>query len=470
MKKRLRKCGGCGERFLLKEELEKHGDKYFCHVCLDKFYPYCDCCGNRYYRTSLRKLTGANLRYCRKCYRDETFTCDGCQIVSPRDNGILTASDTWYCNDCADNHTFFCEDCENTFDLANEEAQSVCGGDRVVCGECRDNNYTLCDGCGEYQQNDYVHYCERCDEQYCERCNHDCGGGSFREVTSSPLYGTNKGKYLIIKRLVGTEIEAEKGELCDLSEDLDDKCGIVEDGSLDSTGIEVLTPPASLNEAEKIIKDACKSLKRAGFDGTKNCGLHVHIDARDFKNNSAKLARVLRTVYAVEDLLLSMMPSSRWDNHFCLRLSHQYSFNDFGKNMKLEMFESKWYKTISKSDIDCYKTQKHDGKGTRYCGLNLHSTMYRGTIEFRYHSGTVEHQKILKWIYLLLKIINYATKRYEDKEIVSLYSQPTTQSKLRKFFEIFRIRKDIQDYIKARIKKFNPGFKYYNNGNNKIDS
>ena len=466
MKEKLRECPRCGRRLLLEEKLLSHNGKQFCYICIEKSYPRCKHCNNRYYRNKVIRLSDGQ-RFCKECYKNETFACDYCKGIFSSSEKVTTTVDTHYCRHCAGSHTFFCEDCENIFDRADKRPYRVCSDNRVVCIECRDHNYIYCDNCGIYRHSGDVYYCERCNVYYCNSCEHSCCDGDFRETILAHQYGTKNGKYLTINRLIGVEIEAENGDLCKLSEELDNRCGIAEDGSLNSKGAEVITPPASLNEAEKIIKDACMSLKKAGFDATRSCGIHIHIDARDFKNSPVKLARVLRTVYAVEDLLLSILPPSRWDNRYCLRLSTQYSFNNFRGKIRIDDFESKWYKTVNKLAIKDYKTQKHDSKGTRYCGLNMHSTMYRGTIEFRYHSGTIDWQKILKWAYILLKVINYATKRYEDKEIIALYSQPTTQSKLRKFFMTFRIRKEIQHYMKARIEKFNPGFKYYNNGKGK---
>ena len=76
-----------------------------------------------------------------------------------------------------------------------------------------------------------------------------------------------------------------------------------------------------MNKAEEFVKHACRRLKDADYSVETSCGLHVHLAAEDFKNNSTKLAQVLRTAYASEDILLSMLPSSRWNNDYARRIA-----------------------------------------------------------------------------------------------------------------------------------------------------
>jgi hypothetical protein len=302
-------------------------------------------------------------------------------------------------------------------------------------------------------------YCESCGEDYCDNCGHECPSNSaLRDPSIVPCHGKKKGEYLKIDRLIGVEIESEEGNAETLSEKLPDECGIEEDGSLDDGGVEVVTPPASLDEAERIITESCNALKEADFVINRTCGLHVHVDARDFKSDTKKLSHLLRTVYAVEDVIFSMLPPSRWNSNWCERLSKKYGFDDFKKTMTLADFEKKWYLNATEEEIEKSKGSKHDCKGTRYHGLNLHSTMYRGTVEFRYHSGSMEPSKILSWAGLLLALVDYSIKRYKDQDINELYSMPVTEMKLRRMFALLKIPDQTQKYIQERIAKFNPKF------------
>ena len=139
-----------------------------------------------------------------------------------------------------------------------------------------------------------------------------------------------------------------------------------------------------------------------------------------------------------------------------------YKFDDFKGRFNLDKFDSTWYKMRDKSRIKEMKKRKNDS-GTRYCGVNLHSAFYRGTIEFRYHSGTLDPIKILKWTNILLQLVEYATKNYSNHEITTLYNADTSKAKLNYFCKIFRIRGDIKKYMRNRIDHFNPKFKKFNN-------
>lgn len=463
-----RRCKHC-KQLHPPEYFANINNKLYCFICADTLFPNCNGCGTRVYRTRLRRLANGD-RVCRKCYKERTFECDKCETLFLKDHMTKTEGNKEYCPRCRGIEAFYCTGCDKWLDRGEGVVTHSVHDNHedLACATCFEGNYGQCDGCGYYWQNDSLGHCDNCDYYTCDNCSCNCEDDDHeednRKLNPAPQRGDKKGKYLIVDRLVGIEIEAENGNSRILSETLPIGYGIVDDASLSSDGKEVLTPPASLNKAEAIIKKACDCLKESGFKGLASCGLHVHLDAQGFRNDPIKLAQVLRTAFAIEDILLSMQPPSRWDNDYCVRLSKQYSFDSFKGKIKVDDFESKWYRTVVKDKINHDKQNKYDSKNTRHCGLNLHSTMYRGTVEIRYHAGTIDSIKILKWIYVLLKIINYATLKYNNKEVIALFSQPTSQKKLEKFFKIFGIRKDIRVYMEKRIQKFNPKFKSYTNG------
>jgi hypothetical protein len=94
---------------------------------------------------------------------------------------------------------------------------------------------------------------------------------------------------------------------------------------------------------------------------------------------------------------------------------------------------------------------------SRYTGFNLHSLYYRGTIELRHHSGTINAQKIINWINLNLAILDYASKRFNEKELMELMNQKSFVRKLQGFYDLLRLGKPLRSYITQRVKKFNYG-------------
>ena len=205
------------------------------------------------------------------------------------------------------------------------------------------------------------------------------------------------------------------------------------------------------------INRVCTGLKRNDAEIDASCGLHIHIDGRDFQSNSQKISQLLKTFLSVEDILFSTQPSSRRNNQYCRPLFKKYLFKDF--NLKrLDTLERKWYKTTDKRAIDSNKRHKyHD---SRYYAINLHSLFYRGTVEIRMHAGTLSPDKIINWINTCLTIVEYSLNNYDKDKIKSLYDSQLDENKLKAFFDIFKMNKNLEKYVYSNVKRFNGNFKY----------
>ena len=55
----------------------------------------------------------------------------------------------------------------------------------------------------------------------------------------------------------------------------------------------------------------------------------------------------------------------------------------------------------------------------RYFGTNVHARFYLGTIEFRYHEGTVYSKPIREWIQFLNRIMTASTKLHKNPILCS---------------------------------------------------
>jgi hypothetical protein len=257
-------------------------------------------------------------------------------------------------------------------------------------------------------------------------------------------------------RVVGVEIETERGDdRYGLAYDLPDYIGVETDGSLDDTGIEIITPRASGDELGRILQSTCKTIANHNFMATKSCGLHIHLDGRhDFieerEIKGAKVSRLLRAYYAIEPMLYAMLPASRFDNHYCLSIRGLYDYSKL-KTCNPEKLEVIWYKEMDKDSRNQRKNNKYDN--TRYCGINLHSLFYRGSIEIRYHSGSIDYQKIKNWIRLNQAIIDYVVKRYRESEIIGLIKRPERYN-VAEIAKVLRLPPDLVEYINERILNF----------------
>jgi hypothetical protein len=442
-------CPDCNRNVPISEIRFINDDRSVCNSCFEN-YSACDDCGDIFLHVDMYSTVDANAIYCEECVEEDTFICNNC---------------------------------EDRFD--GDAYHSTPNGN-VYCEGCRTDNFTLCRGCAEEFEDNLIHECTRCSEYFCNNCwethphNESNLSPAQRRANervrrqaeeqlmrdhqmrnpnrkpSTKFFKGKTGTYLTIDRFVGIEIEAERGDNYGLGTILPPEVGVSRDGSLSDRGVECQTPPASLDKAEDFVMKTCAGLKGKGYKGTTKAGLHVHIDARDIKKSHKKITQVIKTYYAVEDILFSVLPPSRWQNRYCQRLAKDYLYANFKKNKSNKDLEKKWYKEQNEGVILSRKLEKYDN--SRYFGLNIHSLFFRGTIELRYHSGTVNERKILNWVELQLKIFDWAINHYEEEAVEKLFNMETSWNKFNNLMGLLNISYTIRDYLTDRINKFNPDF------------
>lgn len=377
------------------------------------------------------------------CY-EEYYQCSNCEKYTYVDNSYYLEGEYTYCQDCYDENAFECKNCN-----ANCRSEDSDLSAYRICSNCQ-INYIECEDCNTLVELDYSFSCDACDYTYCEDCytsDHQHDGS--RDGDYSPISCTTKGSKIKIKRFVGVELEAEDGDRSQLFDNLDSSCGIDDDGSLNN-GSEVKTPPRELKDLEDMIKHTTQIMRDAGFQIHDTCGLHVHIDGSDFRTNYSKIAQLFRTFYVIEPIIYAMLPSKRRHGTYSQPLFRDYSFNSISTHIKPDKIDEAWYQG---------SPMKHDHHhGSRYHGLNLHSLFYRGTVEFRYHSGSLNPTKILNWINFLLHAVEYATEKYKYDDIIKIRRMKNPKRKFDFIMKLFKIDRVSQEYLKSRILKNSPGY------------
>lgn len=248
-----------------------------------------------------------------------------------------------------------------------------------------------------------------------------------------------------LTRLVAVEIEVagydrsghKLNQVCDRW-----GAAIVGDGSLPEGGFEVNTAPAGGDLWVRQIEEMCEALTtmRAYVNG--RCGLHCHVDARDFQ--AYDLRRLVKLYSKLENSLYALLPPERRANTYCRPCAKQFLrlFKDARLPGSLKrvsgghqrrsairalrraqrgQVEEALYTpgqsmpaaNAPHGDQQSYrdalmerKRRKYDG--TRYNALNVHSYFFRGTIECRMHPGTVDPRNIINWGTLWAGILQYA--------------------------------------------------------------
>lgn len=345
---------------------------------------------------------------------DRPHSCDDCERCE--DCGC-ECTRCPHCNDVTDS---LCERCEKCSDCCSCE---TCSYGRYGSGHRVESTCESCNLCSDHCE---CYYCEGCDSrttEVCNSCDH-CNDCCSCSNSDAPRY-SGKFDYLgtstkEIPRYVSLELEYAKCDdtypVTQVCERWKDYC--VEDGSLPDEGFEINTNPSRGETFGKHIADVCSSMRNAGADVNRSCGMHVHVDARDLNwHDIYKLALIYMRV---EDALFAMQPSSRQSNRYCERVDSTYRLNAkaykhellnklYGHNFPKDRKEGKPGITYKKNKRVFYeRNEKYHT--ARYFALNLHTFFYRGTIEFRHAASTTNTEKATNWGLVCMWIVERASK------------------------------------------------------------
>lgn len=183
---------------------------------------------------------------------------------------------------------------------------------------------------------------------------------------------------------------------------------IASDGSIDAESgyfgieIKVLTKANNMANLEKL----CKWLNDNGAKVNKSCGLHVHLDVRNYDDQVRRLM-VERFANSL-NILTMMVPKSRLSSNYC-KIGASYS--------------------------------------DRYHAVNATAIDKFSTVEIRLHSGTVNFTKISEWCQLLQAI--------KHNDMLTAYKPRKLGTFLDKF-TLTELSSKTRAYMLERIKQFSP--------------
>jgi len=229
---------------------------------------------------------------------------------------------------------------------------------------------------------------------------------------------------------------------------------IVYDGTLPAAGFEINTAPAGGDLYIRQITEICDSLAEAGAKVDERCGLHVHIDARDFNYND--LYRLIKIYAAIEPTLYSMTPSHRHRSEYAIGCGNYLDAHIAGGREKISHIELKRaivtaIYTIGNSGYRVHKRGAGPGTG-RYFALNLHSWFYRGTIECRLFDGTIDKNEIIDWGILWANILDFAARMSDDEVSAAMNKDKSYES----LIHIVKGNSELESFIERRYEKYKP--------------
>lgn len=192
---------------------------------------------------------------------------------------------------------------------------------------------------------------------------------------------------------------------------------IVHDGSIQGRHtFEINTAPASGDKFVKQINEICEALNTDKAKVNKSCGLHVHVDARDF--NFYDVRKLVFLYEKLEDALYGIVAPSRRQSTYCQPCGPKFVKN-LEQNIVPKDNEKTLIKNVYGSEENIAYLKRNKYHSARYAALNVHSWVYRGSIECRMHQGTVNAKKIIAWGMLWAAILDYAFT-HTEKQIKSL--------------------------------------------------
>lgn len=200
------------------------------------------------------------------------------------------------------------------------------------------------------------------------------------------------GKNEIAGNKVGIEIEAE-GENIKMSEVADWRSE--DDGSLrgefPNSRHEFVSGILDIKDVSSAIKALIEDQKEAEFDFSFRTSTHVHVNALDMPLE--KLVNYIYLYYLLEKDLFEYCGPSRKNNRFCLRLVDcEYQLSILKSMIENSFRELRF---IISDEL-------------RYAACNMASLLKYGTLEFRGMRGTMDHDVLMNWVGMLVRLKDMA--------------------------------------------------------------
>tara|TARA_R100000322_G_scaffold52122_1_gene32416 strand:- start:260 stop:2041 length:1782 start_codon:yes stop_codon:yes gene_type:complete len=366
-----------------------------------------------------------------------TGTC-GCDITNS-DYTTDNYGDVW-CDDCYEEHHRCCDSCSEEVHI---DSVNYAPNDEAYCEDCYHENVSYCEGCSEDYWNDDMIYDEGAGQYYCEHCYHEYASDDYEWNVFDNVYVKtntdfmipiptstyNKDTFNLIKskRYQGVEIETNYGldvsnssvedslwtairEQRNVQDTEDNALGVISpfnaglnavyDGSVnggdDNYGGEIVMLPRRgdiLYDDLLTITETLKEESRAYISS--KCGYHLHVDIRDFDWQHMLVLTLMTKM--IEPHIYSWLPSSRRTSRWCRPVSQSVASLRYVNDR--DSFMDYYY------DDGSFRNEKYHEK--RYHGLNLHCHFQANQgVEIRYHSGTLNADKMLHWSILWTQIID----------------------------------------------------------------
>ena len=224
------------------------------------------------------------------------------------------------------------------------------------------------------------------------------------------------------------------------------KWKVINDASVND-GCEVVSRILQGADGFAELEKVAKALANAGASADSSCGLHVHLDIKDFTAND--LRGIIERYSSFEQEIDKFMPRSRRgeSNTYCRSLIPLMDILN-NRNTNYNYYNNA---------ISYWNSDNSDmvprGFYERYMKVNLQSYVRQRTIEFRHHSGTVNAKKITNWVKFIMQFTDFSKIKSGNynKLFHHLYDRHLTNAEINqnhtKIFEV--LCKNVNNYVSS---------------------
>lgn len=169
----------------------------------------------------------------------------------------------------------------------------------------------------------------------------------------------------------------------------------------------------------------CEVFGRVGFTVNKSCGTHVHIGC--FGEAWSTIASVVVTYHNAQEAYDSIVaPSRRGNVHWCKPYSRAELASIANSTRPEDVFEGRGV---------CADARYSAYPSFRYHAVNIvNMAKPRKTVEFRQHGGTVEFEKISRWIMDKMELITWCRSNRLTEPVTDVRRAPWMSAGTRLYF------------------------------------
>ena len=205
-------------------------------------------------------------------------------------------------------------------------------------------------------------------------------------------------------------------------------CDVVYDGSLGSSGYEVVLPPlVPSNEMWQFVSKICGAMTDIGTTTNERCGIHMHVSNGPIKDSvtNGQFNELSKNNWfqsgGDRNLVKNLFDPSKFGWQLIKDVAKRYTIFQptFNSMLAPSRTGSRWCHVLNLAKIERANSLEDlqrcwTGSEPKYSTVNI-STWSKGTIEFRQHHSTLEMPKLKAWCKLITNMYQWSLdNRFEQ--------------------------------------------------------